>query len=212
MPGFDSGSLQGGVYAQAKAFGSILKGSGPPVPQAGVVGDVYVDTVSWKLFTKRSNDSGGGVDPWGHSLFVVPPTYQAQLKWFATSLPDDSIGIPGDYCLSWAAYGNYGLSPVAVYGPKTAGGTWPQSGNGPNTTLIAAGVFQLGLSGEGPQAAYSNSTQLIVAGLLDEYVLPTPVANTIGTVIGEVGLQSTPAVVATSLNFLYAAEDSHSLP
>lgn len=213
MPGFDTGTTQGGVYSQAKQFGSILRGGGPPVPQAGVVGDLYLDTVAWQLYTKRSNDSGGSVDPWGHYLFVVPPTYQAQLKWFATAAPDASVGVTGDYCLSWAGFGNYGLNPIAVYGPKNVSGTWPQSGDGPTTTLSVGGfVFPLGLTGEGPQAAYSASTQLIVAGLTDEYVLPTPVANVVGTVIGEIGLPSLPALVIVVLNFLYTAEDSHSLP
>lgn len=213
MPGFDNGTTQGGVYSQVKQFGSILRGSGPPVPQAGVVGDLYADTTAWQLYTKRSNDAGGSVDPWGHYLFGIPATYQPQLKWFGTSLPDDSIGVPGDYCLLWGAFGNYGLTPAAVYGPKTAGNTWPQSGNGPNTTLSVGGfVFPLGLTDEGLQSAYSNSTQLIVVGLLDEYVLPTPVSNVVGTVIGELGLQSLPASVAVTLNFLYTAEDSHSLP
>lgn len=209
MPGFDNGTTQGGVYSQAKQFGSILRGGGPPVPQAGVVGDLYADTVAWVLYTKRSNDSGGGVDPWGHYLFAIPATYQPQLKWFSTAIPSDSIGVTGDYCLSWAGFGNYGLNPITVYGPKNASGTWPQSGNGPNTTITTAGVFPLGLSGEGLQAAYSNSTQLIVAGLMDEYVLPTPVANVVGTVIGEIGVQSLPLSVAVSLNPLYASEDTH---
>jgi len=213
MPGFDNGTTQSGVYSQAKQFGSVLRGSGPPVPQAGVVGDLYLDTVSNQLYTKRSNDAGGSVDPWGHYLFIVPPTYQAQLKWFGTTLPDDSVGITGDYCLSWAGFGNYGLNPIALYGPKTAGNVWPQAGNGPDTTLNTGGVvFPLGLSDEGAQAAYSKSTQLIVAGLVDEYILPIPVANAAGTAIGQVGLQSIPAAVAVTLNFLYTAEDIHALP
>jgi hypothetical protein len=213
VTGFDNGTAQGGVYSQAKQFGSILRGTGPPVPQGGLVGDLYIDTAAWVLHTKRSNDAGGGVDPWGHYLFAVPPTYQAQLKWFSTSLPDDSIGVTGDYCLSWAGFGNYGLQP-SIYGPKNASGTWPESGNGPTTTIAVAGagfVFPLGLFGEGAQAAYSNSTQLIVAGLVDEYVLATPVSNVAGTLISELGLQSVPSVVTVTLNPLYTAEDEHSI-
>jgi hypothetical protein len=211
MPGFDNGTAQGSVFFQAKQFGSILRGSGPPVPQGGLVGDLYLDTVSWFLYTKRSNDAGGGLDPWGHYLFAVPSTYQARLKWFSTSLPDDSIGVAGDYCLSWAGFGNYGLQP-SIYGPKNANGTWNEGGNGPTTVIAAAGagyVFPLGLSGEGSQAAYSTSTQLIVAGLIDEYVLATPVANVAGTIVGEIGLPSIPTVVTVTLNPLYTAEDSH---
>ena len=211
MGGFDNGSSQSGAYFQAKQFGSILRGSGPPVPQAGVIGDLYLDTSLWTLYTKRSNDAGGSVDPWGHYLFAVPSTYQAQLKWFGTSLPDDSIGVAGDYCLSWAGFGNYGLPP-SIYGPKDAGNTWPESGNGPNTTLTTAGVFPLGSAGEGPAALYSTSTQLIVAGLVDEYVLATPVPNTVGTAIGELGLQSNPTPITVTLNTLYTAEDEHALP
>jgi len=211
--GFDSGTIQSGLYAQAKQFGSILRGFGPPVPQAGVIGDLYLDMLLWTLYEKRSNDSGGGVDPWGRYLFVVPATYQPQLKWFSTALPDDSIGIPGDYCLSWAGFGNYGLQP-SIYGPKNAGNTWSESGNGPNTMIAVAGtgyVFPLGTAGEGTQIAYSASTQIIVAGLVDEYVLATPTPNIAGTPVCELGLQSTPARVAVTLNPLYTAADRHSL-
>jgi hypothetical protein len=213
VTGFDQGTSQGGVYFQVKQFGSILRGFGPPVPQAGVMGDLYIDQVAWTLYTKRSSDAGSDVDPWGHYLFVVPLTYQAQLKWFSTSLPDDSVGVTGDYCLSWAGFGNYGLQP-SIYGPKNVSGTWPQSGNGPNTTLAAVGagfVFPLGLADEGSQVAYSKSTQLIVVGLVDEYVLATPVSNIAGTVVREVGLQSLPTPITVVLNALYTAEDSHAV-
>lgn len=213
MSGFDNGTQQHGVYFQAKQFGSILRGVGPPVPQAGIVGDLYYDTAAFNLYGKRSNDAVGDVNPWGRFLFAVPATYRAQLKWFSTALPDDSIGVVGDYCLSWAGFGNYGLQP-SIYGPKNASGTWLEGGNGPDTTLAVAGagfVFPIGLFGEGAQAAYSNSTQLIVAGILDEYILPTPVANAAGTIVGQVGLQSIPAPVAVTLNTLYTAEDSHAI-
>jgi hypothetical protein len=213
MAGIDNGTTQAGIFFQAKQFGSILRGTGPPVPQAGVMGDLYLDTLTWNLYEKRSNDAGGDVDPWGHYLFVVPATYQNQLKWFSTSLPDDSIGITGDYCLSWAGFGNYGLQP-SIYGPKNIAGSWRESGNGPNTMIATAGagfVFPLGLAGEGSQIAYSRSTQLIVAGLVDEYILATPVPNIAGTVIGEVGLQSIPTPVTVTLNTLFTAEDSHAI-
>jgi len=124
MSGFDNGTTQGGVYSQALQAGSILRGSGPPVPQTGVVGVLYIDTVAWTLYTKRSNDSGGDVDPWGHYVFAVPATYQPQLKWFGTMPPTADIGINGDYYLLWGAFGNYGLNPVSIYGPKAAG-AWP---------------------------------------------------------------------------------------
>jgi hypothetical protein len=208
MGGFDNGTTQGGVYFQAKQFGSVLRGSGPPVPQAGVMGDLYLDIATWFLYTKRSNDAGGSVDPWGNYLFAVPTAYQSQLKWFSTSLPDDTIGVTGDYCLSWAGFGNYGLQP-SIYGPKYASGTWLEGGNGSNTSLISSAVFPLGLSGEGASVSYSTSTQLIVAGIADEYVLPTPVPNAIGTVGGQVGLGTPPTSVAVTLNPLYAAENMH---
>lgn len=121
MSGFDNGTLQGGVFFQAKQFGSILRGFGPPVPQAGVVGDLYIDVQTFNLYTKRL--AAGGVDPWGHFLFVVPVTYQAQLKWFVPSMPTKDIGINGDYALLWGGFPNYGLQPL-IFGPKAAG-AWP---------------------------------------------------------------------------------------
>jgi|SRR5579872_6709628 len=121
MAGFDNGTLQSGISAQAKQFGSILRGSGPPVPQAGVVGDLYIDVQTFFLYEKRFAD--GGANPWGNYLFQVPVTYQATLKWFSTYTPDGTFGVNGDYCLLWGGYPNYGLQP-SIFGPKAAG-AWP---------------------------------------------------------------------------------------
>ncbi len=209
MTGFDNGTISGGVFAQAKQFGSILRGFGPPVPQAGVVGDLYLDTVSWFLYEKRAANE---TDPWGHYLFQVPAAYQSQLKWFSASLPDDSIGIAGDYCLLWSGFGNYGLQP-SIFGPKTAGNTWPEGGNGPGTTLnvaCAGFVYPLGLTDEGAAAvAYSTSSQLIVAGLADEFILAIPVDPVAGESIGQLGLQGLSARVPVVLNPVYTGIDTH---
>ena len=120
MSGFDNGTLQQGVFAQTKQFGPVLLGTGEPVPSAGVVGDVYVDTQTQFLYVKRSN---GEVSPWGNYLFAVPVTYQNALNWFSSAHPTNDIGADGDYCLLWAAYPNYGLQP-SILGPKAAG-AWP---------------------------------------------------------------------------------------
>lgn len=120
MSGFDNGTMQQGVFAQAKQFGAVLRGNGPPVPQAGVVGDVYIDVQTWFLYVKRATDKA---DPWGHYLFALPVTYQAGLKWFAASQIGNTVGVNGDYCLVWSAYPNYGLLP-SILGPKAAG-AWP---------------------------------------------------------------------------------------
>jgi len=124
MSGFDNGTMQQGVYSQALQMAPIMRGSGPPVLQSGVVGSLYIDTVSWQLFAKRSNDSGGSVDAWGHYLFIVPVAQQPQMKWFGTMPPTADIGVNGDYYLLWGGFGNYGLNPISVYGPKAAG-AWP---------------------------------------------------------------------------------------
>src|ERR1700761_9743374 len=101
MSGFDNGSLQQGIFSQTKQLGSIIRGYGPPMPQAGVVGDVYIDVNSWFLYSKRSTDAGADVDPWGHYIFSVPATYQATLKWFVPVPPSNDIGVNGDYALLW---------------------------------------------------------------------------------------------------------------
>lgn len=212
MSGFDNGSSQGGVYFQAKQFGSIIRGFGPPVPQAGVVGDVYIDTQTWQLFSKRSNDAAGDVDPWGHYLFVVPLAYRTALKWFSASAPADSVGVVGDYCLLWGGWGNYGLQP-SIYGPKQAAG-WPENGNGPNTSIAivnAGSTLQVGLVDEGPLLPNSATTQLVGVGLVDEYILAIPVTANAGDPVIQLGLQSGPAQVAVTLNTLYTAEDEHSV-
>lgn len=135
MSGFDNGSLQGGIFAQTKQFGSILRGFGPPVPQAGAVGDLYIDVQTFQLFNKRSTDASADVDPWGRYLFIIPATYQAQLKWFTSSAPTNDIGINGDYALLWGGYPNYGLQPL-IFGPKAAG-AWPANAVAVAVTLNA---------------------------------------------------------------------------
>lgn len=123
MSGFDNGTLQGGIFFQAKQFGPVLRGNGAPAPQAGVVGDLYVDNQTFQLFSKRTTSSQAGVDPWGRYLFIIPVTYQTLLKWFSSSKPTNDFGLNGDYCLLWGGFGNYGLQP-SIYGPKAAG-AWP---------------------------------------------------------------------------------------
>jgi hypothetical protein len=202
---FDNGTLQGGVFFQAKQFGSILRGFGPPVPQAGVVGDLYMDAQTFKLFEKRATS---GTDPWGHSLFVVPALYQSSLKWFTASQITDDIGVPGDYALLWAGFGNYGVQP-SIFGPKT-NGAWPENGNGPGTVIdptFAGAALPAGLVDEGPPIAFSTSTQLVVAGLVDEFILavpsPLPIA---GSPVLQQGLRSLPLNVTVTLNSLLLVE------
>jgi hypothetical protein len=120
-----------GSIARVKQFGAILRGLGPPVPQAGVVGDLYIDGQTFQLFNKRFG--AAGPDPWGRYLFVVPPTYQIALKWFTASAPAKDLGVNGDYCLLWGGYPNYGLQP-SIFGPKAAG-AWPGSATPVAVTL-----------------------------------------------------------------------------
>jgi hypothetical protein len=210
MAGFDNGTLQGGVFAQAKQFGSILRGFGPPAPQAGVLGDLYIDVQTWQLFNKRTTTDD--IDPWGHYLFVVPVVYRTSLKWFSSSAPGDDVGLPGDYCLLWAGWSNYGMQ-ASAYGPKQPTG-WPESGNGGNSLIAALGagtVLPVGLADEGGVIAYSNSTQLIVAGLSDEYILAIPVTANAGDPVAQQGLQSGPAGIVVTVNDLYTAEDEHAI-
>lgn len=120
MSGYDNGTLQQGVFAQTKQFGSVLRGSGDPAPGVGVVGDFYLDILTWLLFVKRAD---GKTSPWGNWLFQVPATYRATLKWFSASQPGNTVGVDGDYCLVWGTYPNYGTQP-SILGPKVAG-AWP---------------------------------------------------------------------------------------
>lgn len=121
MSGFDNGTCQGGIFAQVKQFGSILRGLGPPVPRSGVVGDLYIDTATSYMYNRRTADSGP--DPWGHYLFQVPAPYNATLKWFSSLPPTNDIGANGDYFMLWGGFNNYGMQPN-IYGPKAAG-AWP---------------------------------------------------------------------------------------
>lgn len=239
MSGFDNGTLGNGVFFQAKQFGSILRGFGPPVPQAGVIGDLYIDVQTWFLYNKRSAATGDEVDPWGHYLFQVPLAYRTTLKWFNSYAPGNDVGVTGDYCLLWAGFSNYGMQP-SIYGPKLAPG-WPENGNGPNVLIAGGGgagillaqagvpilaapgspilvtfgatttTIPTGLVDEGPPLADSGSTQLIVVGLSDEYILAVPVTSNAGDPITQQGLQSGPAAVAVTINPLYTAEDQHAI-
>lgn len=209
MSGFDNGTIQSGVFFQAKQFGSILRGAGPPVPGAGVYGDLYIDTQTWFLYEKRERE---GTDPWGGWLFEVPAAYRNTLKWFSASSPSDSLGVPGDYCLLWAAFGGYGLQPL-IYGPKLTT-SWAENGSGPETQIdpaFAGFVLPIGDLDEGTPTAFSTSAQLIAIGTLDEYILAIPVTYGAGMSVDEVGTQATPAAVAVNLNPLYTAEDEHAV-
>jgi hypothetical protein len=209
MSGFDQGTAQGGIFAQTKQFGSILRGSGPPVPGAGVVGDLYIDVQTWFLYEKRSAE---GTDPWGHYLFAVPAQYQSGLNWFSSSLPTNNFGANGDYCLLWAGFNNYGLQP-SFCGPNV-NGYWPESGDGPDLLLdpaYAGYSLPAGELDEGAPIAFSNSWQLIVAAEDSEYVLSIPVPQLGNTPVIQRAEQSAPIVAAVALNPLYSAEDEHAV-
>ena len=209
MSGFDQGTTQGGIFAQTKQFGAILRGSGPPVPGAGVKGDLYIDTQTWLLYEKRDAE---GTDPWGHYLFAVPAAYQSGLSWFSSSLPTNAFGANGDYCLLWAGFNNYGLQP-SVCGPNV-NGYWPESGDGPDLVLDATDAgytIPVDYVSEGSPIPFSNSWQLVVAGLDIEYILSIPVPQTAGTSILQRGLACPPVVQAVALNPLYTAEDAHAV-
>lgn len=210
MAGFDNGTAQSGIFAQAKQFGSILRGFGPPVPAAGVEGDLYIDVQTWFLYEKWDPD---GTDPWGHALFTVPAAYQSTLNWFSSSLPTNNFGTNGDYCLLWSGFNNYGLQP-SVCGPNV-NGYWPESGDGPDLLLDPANAgytIPVGLSDEDATlTAFSNSWQLVVVGVDTEYVLSIPVPQVAGTSVIQRGLQSAPVITPVVLDPLYTSEDTHAV-
>ena len=210
MAGFDNGTLSQGVFFQAKQFGSILRGSGLPVPQAGVVGDLYIDVQTFQLFEKRASDQ---TDPWGHYLFIVPAPYQSSLKWFTASQITDDIGVTGDFALLWAGFSSYGLQPL-IFGPKGPN-SWPENGNGPGTVIdpnFAGSALPVGLVDEGPTVAFSTSTQLVVAGIVEEFILAIPTLTAVANnPVGQIGLRGKPASVSVTLNPLYTAQDEHAI-
>ncbi len=219
MSGFDNGTATKGINFQVKQFGKILQGLGPPVPQAGVTGDLYMDTQQSFLYEKRSAEAGGGADPWGHYLFQIPAPYNATLKWFGSTPPTDDMGAVGDYALLWAGFGNYGLQPL-IFGPKLVSG-WEENGNGPDTQLdpaFAAATFPqstgvvlpVGILDEGATVSFSTSTQMIGVGVaVDEFALQVPLTNTALAPVSQAGVQSQAAAVAVTLNPLYTAQDAH---
>jgi hypothetical protein len=191
----------------AKQHGSILRGYGPPVPQAGVTGDLYIDRLTFQLFEKRNIN---GLDDWGHYLWVVPPLYTNGLKWFGASPPDDTLGIVGDYFLLWAGYDNYGMQPT-IFGPKTWEG-WPGVDDEPTVVIVGDGaVNRLGLLDEGPDAVDMMRNQLIAIGIFDEYIIPFPVTANPGDPVLQIGVTGGGTLVMVTINPLYTAEDEHAL-
>jgi hypothetical protein len=193
----------------AKQYGSILRGYGPPVPKAGVIGDLYIDVLTFNLFEKRCTNS---LDDWGHCLFTVPPSYKNTLKWFGSGRPDDKLGLAGDYFMQWAGYDNYGMQ-LTIFGPKLITG-WPENG-GDTTTggppITTAKVLPLGVSNEGSLLTDLMPNQLIAVGLLDEYFIPLSVTANPGEPVSPIGVPSTGKLVLITFNPLYTAEDEHAL-
>lgn len=205
MSGFSTSRFSG-IDNIAKQHGSMLRGWGPPVPKAGVAGDLYIDNLTFQLFEKRGVS---GLDDWGHYLFVVPSPYGNNLKWFGPNGPGNTIGISGDYFLQWAGYNNYGMQ-LMIWGPKSVVG-WPENGVGPSTGITEVGVHQIGLVDEGPVLADKMPTQLIAVGLFDEYIIPLSVTANPGDFVSPIGLPNSGTLVLVTLNPLYTAEDEHAI-
>lgn len=204
MSGFSTSRF--GLNSVAKQYGSILRGYGPPVPKAGVVGDLYIDVLTFQLFEKRSDNS---LDGWGHYLFTVPSTYRNTLKWFGASRPSNTIGIFGDYFLQWGGYNNYGMQ-LTIFGPKAVTG-WLENGDGSGVIITTDRVDQLGLLNDGSPLPDMMPNQLIAVGLSDEYVIPLSVTANPGEVVAQVGLPNSGQLVITEINPLYTAEDEHAI-
>ena len=191
----------------SKRQGAIFRGFGPPVPQAGVAGDIYIDVVTWQLFEKRELDDR---DAWGHYLFVVPSLYRYSMKWFGSGAPSNNIGVNGDYYLQWAGYPNYGMQPL-IWGPRDFVG-WPENGDGPGVTIVVCDtVLPIGLSDEGTPLTDVQRSTLLALGLLDEYTLPFPVTADCGETVLQVGSQGSGTLVEVTLNTLYTAQDEHEI-
>jgi hypothetical protein len=193
----------------AKQYGSILRGYGPPVPKAGVIGDLYIDVMTLHLFEKRST---GRLDDWGHYLFLVPGGYRDTLKWFGPGRPSDSIGIPGDVFLQWAGYDNYGMQ-LSIFGPKLITG-WPENGGSTGNgglPILDAGIRQLGLLNDGAVLTDMMPSQLIAVGIFEDYIIPLLVTANPGDPVSPIGVPSTGHIVNVTVNPLYTAEDEHAI-
>jgi len=207
MSGFDTS--RPGIVAMAKQYGSILRGWGPPVPQAGVTGDLYVDNLTYHLYEKRDIN---GLDDWGHYLFDVPADYRQTLKWFGSSPPDNTLGVVGDIFMLWAGYDNYGMQPM-LWGPKLWTG-WPENGDGPDVpiaTNTASQVLQIGIADEGGPRTDIAPSQLIALGIFDEYIIPFQITAGANELVKHLGMMSGGYLVILAMNSLYTAEDEHEL-
>lgn len=179
MSGFDTGVARQSIASQAKQYGSVLRGMGPPVPVNGVAGDLYINVVDGTLYERRSSAL---TSPWGRYLFQVPAPYVNVLKWFSASKPRNSVGVNGDYCLLWGTYNNYGVS-MRVWGPK-AGGAWLDA-----TTDIAVTVNQafdaLVTTGADPAGLYLTGQVQKAAIQIFPTIPPASWATFVTTYVGD---------------------------
>jgi len=111
-PGFetDTGKIKVGTGADAwndlvyTAANSFLNEEGAPDASLGKVGDLYLDTTTYRLYGPKTATVG---DEWGTDVYLTGNTVRT-----GVIAPDASIGRDGDFYIDTAAN--------QIYGPKTA--------------------------------------------------------------------------------------------
>lgn len=177
--------------------GLIMRGEGPPGPNIGYVGSIYIDNNSRQIYMKRF-PFGHKANPWCNHFMTLPDnSVFYNLKWFGASRPSNSLGVDGDHYLMWDCDA-YSLVP-RVFGPKTDG-RWPENAIGPEVcaTTDLATVLSIGLEApDGSADTIDYAQALIHAGLIDEtqYADITPFRCTTS-----IGLDTSGAELTGTLN------------
>lgn len=173
-----------GYHGLVQNSGAIMRGEGPPHPNRGHVGNVYIDTTTWFLYVRRFCD---GAPTWGNWVFQVPTTIRYSVQWYCSGFPSDALGRPGDYAFVWDC-GTFSLVPH-VFGPKTD--TWPEAGDGPAFDIDTSGFYAIGHLGEDTTLQAFPSQFIQAIGMLGEqgdvgdYIAPLNSGQMIG--LGSMG-------------------------
>lgn len=119
------------AYLMASEGGTWYSGSGSPLDSLGVDGDLYLNTTSGSVFVKASGT-------WGSPTVVLKGTNGTNgSTWLlGTGLPDNAVGLDGDFYLDRTANEIY----------RKSSGAWSAVGNlaGQNGVGVPAG----GLAGQ----------------------------------------------------------------
>lgn len=107
-------SLLAPTPASPEPAKTILNGSSIPAAELGTDGDFYIDTVSYRIYGPKQNNS------WGNGVSLIAPAAENNSILNGNGAPTTTLGKTGDFYLDTTSY--------KLYGPKNTTG-WGLSVN-----------------------------------------------------------------------------------